>query len=462
MDANLALLVLLGCCVFCTCMVFLVRAFGESDSGLPKWLTKGLVAGALKGFKFEDGPDLPNIQPRVSSVRPRSFDIKTNFTAPDSMNIGPPQTNKDNADCSALCFDTENCSGYTLDPCQLKGNVVIVNYEKGKEIRVSGDVGGTKFGQLPFEITNKDQPVYKTLQVGLAEAITNCYTDTTCKGFTYLDGTAKLYANVLVVDSSKPGNTYIKFDSMQNSGFLVPGRKYTDSGTSTSYHVDDQFFKPDAFAPPPAAAPGAAPWQIYPGDMTFFKLWGAGWNVGREKSGKDPTAKAGLKVDSLEHCANLCLSNSSCKSFVWAKDGSKKCWFRGDLSRDNDINYVCNAPTGISGDDPLNTKGCNGLSNLVNRPDTDPGNDVVFGCGGLATGYCWTEPGSHADSGKDSYFKMQDPMDKTCPASCGQDATCRLSQWTKNDCTMLQFQPTVVAQDTNFTTQWKFDYFPGQ
>lgn len=459
MDANVVLLVIIGCCVFSACVVALATLVPAS-AGLPKWLS---LKDALAGFKFESGSPLPNIQQRIKSVRPQSFEVRTNFGAPPSENIGEPQ-DKDNADCSALCFGTENCTGYELtgSKCQLKGNVTIINYEKGKEIRVSGDVGRTKFGQVPYDIVDKGQPVLKTLQSGLADAITQCYEDSTCKAFTYENGTANLYANVVVTDSSKVGNTYIKFDAMPSSGFLVPGRKYTDSGETATYHVDDPFFKPATFAPPPAAAPGSEPWQVYPSDLKFFQLWQANWNAGREKSGRDPTTGPGISVDSLEHCANLCLSNSSCQSFVWAKDGSKKCWFRSDLTRDNMTNYVCNEPTGRSGDDPANTKGCNGLSNLVNRPDTDPGNGVVFGCGGRATGYCWSENGSRGDSNKDTYYKMQDPMSKTCPQACGQDPECHASQWTKNDCTMLKFQPTVAAQDSNFTTQWKFDYFPGQ
>ncbi len=454
-DANIVVLVILGCCLFSACMVALASAFGQTGQG--SFLSRNLILDALTGFKFENGPGLPNIQPRVSSIRPNTFEIQKNFTAPDSVNIGPP-LDKDNADCSAACFETENCTGYTLDgtKCQLKGNVVIINYEKGKEIRVSGDVGGTKFGQVPFDIVDKGQPVYKTLQVGLADAIRDCWTDTACKAFTYENGTANLYANVVVADSGRPGNVFIKFDHMPSSGFLVPERKYTDSGDTATHHVDDQFFKPNTFVGPPAAAPGAEPWQIYPGDLKFFQLWQANWNAGREKSGRDPTTTSGLSVDSLEHCANLCLSNSSCQSFVWSKDGTKKCWFRGDLTRDNDIRYVCQSRPVAN--DSINK--CSGGEEIFpfNR-----GAQCETSNGSLkAVAQCWTDGGSRADSTKDTYYKMQDPLAKTCPEACGQDPVCRASQWTKNDCTLMRFQPTVGVQDTNFTTQWKFDYFPGQ
>ena len=455
MDTNLVILIIIGCCFFCICMIFLASSIGGGESS--SWLSRGLILDALQGFKFEDSSAIPNIQRRLHSVRPQTFEVRTNFTAPPSQNLGDPRPNMDNADCSALCFDTENCTGYTIEGqnCQLKGNVVIINYEKGKEIRVSGDVGGTKFGQVPYDISNKGQPVYKTLTNStIASAITTCYEDSACKGFTYENGTANLYANVLVVETARVGNTYIKFDSMANSGFRVAGRKYTDTGATATYHVDDQFFKPATFAPPPAAPPGSEPWQIYPSDMKFFKIWEQNWNAGRTKEGTDPTAGAGLSVDSLEHCANLCLSNSSCKSFVWAKDGSKKCWFRRDLTRDNDIRYVCDRQYDTS--TLRGTAGCRG--DEVVAQFTNGG----LTCGPHAVSTCWTDPGSKSDSSKDTYFKLQDPLSQTCPESCGQDPACHAAQWTTNDCTMMQFQPTVAAQDINFTTQWKFDYFPGQ
>lgn len=270
-----------------------------------------------------------------------------------------------------------------------------------------------------------------------------------------------MYGNAFVLDSGSVGNTYVKFDSMDKSGFGQKTTKYTDTASAGGFHIDSQFFKSDnGFVAPPAPPPGAPGWQYYKNDIKYFKKESdPNWNAGKDKRGADPKKISG--VDSANLCANVCMSNASCKSFVF-KEGSKECYFRSDLSRDNNTNYVCNAETGIRNTDPANTKGCNGLDNLVQRPDTDPGNGVTFGCGGRATGYCWTEQGSFSETGSQTYWKLQDPMEKQCPEACGPNGLCQASQWTKNDCSIFEFTPTVKATDTNFTTQWKFDYFPGQ
>jgi hypothetical protein len=265
-----------------------------------------------------------------------------------------------------------------------------------------------------------------------------------------------MYANALVVDSGSAGNTYVKFDSMDKSGFGVRTTKYTDTASTGGFSIESQYFKSDnGFVVPPAPPPGAANWQYYKNDIKYFKKESnPNWNAGKDKSGRDPRKIDGVAAANL--CANVCMSNASCQSFVF-KEGPKECYFRGDLSRDNNTNYVCNAETGIKNTDPQNTKGCNGLSNLQPR-EYDPG---LATCGGRATGYCWTERGSFSETGSQTYWKLQDSMDKQCPAKCAQDGLCQASMWNKNDCSIFEFGPTVKAVDTNFTTQWKFDYFPG-
>lgn len=451
---DVAVLVVAGCCLFSCCVWLFLRVYYGPDAA-KTILSKGLIADALAGFEFDTSSGLPNIQKRTSTIRPGSFKHQFNFGAPYENNIGPPQ-DKDDVNCSVLCFDTEGCTGYSMEngKCQLKGNVTIINYEKGKEIHVSTDVGSTKFGQVPFDLQDKTAPSMWTNSTWtLAQAADNCWASEDCTGFTYVGGVSTMYGNAFVLDSGSVGNTYVKFDWMDKSGMGQKTTKYTDTASAGGFSIESQYFKSDnAFVAPPATGD-------YDNDLKYFKKESnPNWNAGKDKRGADPKKITGVSTANL--CANVCMSNASCKSFVF-KDSAKECYFRGDLSRDNDTNYVCNAKTGIDGTDPANTKGCNGLNNLVPIPDTDPGNGVMFGCGGRATGYCWHVGGSSSETGSQTYWKLQDSMDKQCPEKCGQNSLCQASQWNKNDCSIFEFGPTVKAQDTNFTTQWKFDYFPG-
>ena len=451
---DVAVLVVAGCCLFSCCVWLFLRVYYGPDAA-KTILSKGLIADALAGFEFDTSSGLPNIQKRTSTIRPGSFKHQFNFGAPYENNIGPPQ-DKDDVNCSVLCFDTEGCTGYSMEngKCQLKGNVTIINYEKGKEIHVSTDIGSTKFGQVPFDLQDKTAPSMWTNSTWtLAQAADNCWASEDCTGFTYVGGVSTMYGNAFVLDSGSVGNTYVKFDWMDKSGMGQKTTKYTDTASAGGFSIESQYFKSDnAFVAPPATGD-------YDNDLKYFKKESnPNWNAGKDKRGADPKKITG--VSTAKHCANVCMSNASCKSFVF-KDSAKECYFRGDLSRDNDTNYVCNAETGIDGTDPANTKGCNGLNNLVPIPDTDPGNGVMFGCGGRATGYCWHVGGSSSETGSQTYWKLQDSMDKQCPEKCGQNSLCQASQWNKNDCSIFEFGPTVKAQDTNFTTQWKFDYFPG-
>ena len=461
MDGNVIVLIIAGCCLFSCCVGLFLRVYYGPDAA-KTILSKGLIADALKGFEFDTSSGLPNIQKRTSNIRPQGFKKRINFGVPPENNIGEPQ-DKDDIGCSALCFDTEGCTGYAMEngKCQLKGNVTIINYEKGKEIRVSSDIGGTKFGQIPFDLLDKAQPnLWSKSDWTLAQAADNCWSAEECTGFTYVNGIATMYGNAFVLDSGSVGNTYVKFDSMDKSGFGQRTTKYTDTASAGGFSIESQYFKSDnGFVAPPAPPPGSRDYKYYDNDIKYFKKESdANWNAGKDKSGRDPEKVTG--VDTANMCANVCMSNASCKSFVF-KTGSKECFFRKDLSRDNNTNYVCNQrqPPAL---DESSRNGCSGLDNLVTIPDTDPGTGAVFGCGGRVTGHCWTERGSFSETGSQTYWKLQDPMSEQCPEACGPNGLCQASQWTKNDCSIFEFTPTVKATDANFTTQWKFDYFPGQ
>ena len=448
MDA--VVLVVAGCCLFSLCVVLFLRVYYGPDAA-KTILSKGLIADAMAGFKFETSSGLPNIQKRTKTVRPNSFKKRPNFSVPRENNIGEPQE-KDDLNCSVLCFDTEGCVGYAMEngKCQLKGNVTIINYEKGKEVSVSTDIGSTKFGQISYDLLDKTQSnLWSKTGWTLAQAGDNCWAATECTGFTYLNGVAVMYGNALVLNSGSVGNTYVKFDWMDKSGMGQKGTKYTDTASAGGFSIESKYFKSDnSFVAPPATGD-------YDNDLKYFKKESnPNWNAGKDKRFADPKKISG--VDTANLCANVCMSNSSCKSFVF-KEGPKECYFRSDLSRDNNANYVCNGQTGLSGTDPANIKGCNNMPNLQTRA-YDPG---MATCGGRATGSCWTEGGSFSETGTQTYWKLQDPMEKQCPETCAQNGLCQASMWTKNDCSIFEFTPTVKATDTNFTTQWKFDYFPG-
>jgi hypothetical protein len=448
MEGNIVVLVVAGCCLFSCCVWLFLRVYYGPDAA-KTILTKGLVADALAGFEFDTSSGLPNIQKRTNTVRPNSFKSRPNFSAPYENNIGPPQ-DKDDVNCSVLCFDTEGCTGYSMEngKCQLKGNVTIINYEKGKEIHVSTDVGGTKFGQAPYDLLDKTQPsLWSRSDWTLAQAADNCWAAEQCTGFTYVGGVATMYGNAFVLDSGSTGNTYVKFDSMDKSGFGQRSTKYTDAASAGGFSIESQYFKSDnAFVAPPATGD-------YDNDLKYFKKESnPNWNAGKDKRGTDPRKIAG--VTEAKHCANVCMSTASCKSFVF-KDSAKECYFRGDLSRDNDKRYVCQSKPVLN--DSINK--CSGGEEIFpfNR-----GAECQTSSGSVkAVAQCWTERGSFSETGSQTYWKLQDPMEKQCPETCAQDGLCQASQWTKNDCSIFEFGPTVKAQDTNFTTQWKFDYFPG-
>ena len=448
MEGNIVVLVVAGCCLFSCCVWLFLRVYYGPDVA-KTILSKGLVADALAGFEFDTSSGLPNIQKRTKTIKPQSFKSRPNFSAPYETNIGPPQ-DKDDVNCSVLCFDTEGCTGYSMEngKCQLKGNVTIINYEKGKEIHVSTDVGGTKFGQVPFDLQDKTQPsLWSRSDWTLAQAADNCWAAEQCTGFTYVGGVAVMYGNAFVLDSGSTGNTYVKFDYMDKSGFGQRSTKYTDAASAGGFSIESQYFKSDnAFVAPPATGD-------YDNDLKYFKKESnPNWNAGKDKRGTDPRKIAGVTEANL--CANVCMSNASCKSFVF-KDSAKECYFRGDLSRDNDKRYVCQSKPVLN--DSINK--CSGGEEIFpfNR-----GAECQTSSGSVkAVAQCWTERGSFSETGSQTYWKLQDPMEKQCPETCAQDGLCQASQWTKNDCSIFEFGPTVKATDTNFTTQWKFDYFPG-
>ena len=448
MEGNIVVLVVAGCCLFSCCVWLFLRVYYGPDVA-KTILSKGLVADALAGFEFDTSSGLPNIQKRTKTIKPQSFKSRPNFSAPYETNIGPPQ-DKDDVNCSVLCFDTEGCTGYSMEngKCQLKGNVTIINYEKGKEIHVSTDVGGTKFGQVPFDLQDKTQPsLWSRSDWTLAQAADNCWAAEQCTGFTYVGGVAVMYGNAFVLDSGSTGNTYVKFDYMDKSGFGQRSTKYTDAASAGGFSIESQYFKSDnAFVAPPATGD-------YDNDLKYFKKESnPNWNAGKDKRGTDTRKIAG--VTAAKHCANVCMSNASCKSFVF-KDSAKECYFRGDLSRDNDKRYVCQSKPVLN--DSINK--CSGGEEIFpfNR-----GAECQTSSGSVkAVAQCWTERGSFSETGSQTYWKLQDPMEKQCPETCAQDGLCQASQWTKNDCSIFEFGPTVKATDTNFTTQWKFDYFPG-
>ena len=456
MDGNVIVLLVAGCCLFSCCVGLFLRVYYGPDAA-KTILSKGLIADALKGFEFDTSSGLPNIQKRTSNIRPQGFKKRTNFGVPPENNIGEPQ-DKDDIGCSALCFDTEGCTGYAMEngKCQLKGNVTIINYEKGKEIRVSSDIGGTKYGQIPFDLLDKTQPnLWTKSDWTLAQAADNCWSAEECTGFTYVGGVAVMYGNAFVLDSGSTGNTYVKFDSMDKSGMGQKTTKYTDTASSGGFHIDSQFFKSDnGFTVPPAPPPGVPDWKYYENDLKYFKKESdPNWNAGKDKRGADPKKISG--VDTAKRCANVCMSNASCKSFVF-KEGSKECYFRSDLSRDNDKRFVCQSKPVLN--DSINK--CQGGEEIFpfNR-----GAECQTSSGDVkAVAQCWNEAGSFTETGSQTYWKLQDPMSEQCPEACGPNAMCQASMWTKNDCSIFEFGPTVKAQDTNFTTQWKFDYFPGQ
>jgi hypothetical protein len=459
MDENVIVLIIAGCCLFSCCVGLFLRVYYGTDAA-KTILSKGLIADAMAGFKFDTSSGLPNIQKRTSTIRPNSFKKRINFGAPRENNIGEPQ-DKDDVNCSVLCFDTEGCTGYAMEngKCQLKGNVTIINYEKGKEIHVSTDIGGTKYGQVPYDLLDKAQPkLWSKSDWTLAQAADNCWASSECTGFTYVNGVATMYGNAFVLDSGSTGNTYVKFDFMDKSGFGQKTTKYTDTASSGGFHIDSQFFKSDnGFVAPPAPPPGAPDWKYYDNDLLYFKKESdPNWNAGKDKRGADPKKISG--VDTAKHCANVCMSNASCKSFVF-KEGSKECFFRSDLSRDNDKRFVCNSKPVLN--DSINK--CRGGEEIFpyNR-----GAECQTSSGDIkAVAQCWEEDGSFSETGAQTYWKLQDPMEKQCPDACGPNGLCQASMWTKNDCSIFEFKPTVkatTADAANFTTQWKFDYFPGQ
>lgn len=474
------LLICAGCCVFYFCMgLFAKLYFG--DEALKSIISGDLLGDALKGFKFDTSSNVPIVQRPQGQPKPNSFIDRKNFSVPGGVayDIGDLQTGLTNAGCSEQCFKASNCSGYMIDDagnCQLKGNVRLIFYDHGKSIKVSGDVGGTQFGVLPFEIIDPEQPYYWSNTVGLQDAVSNCYSDPKCLAFTYKDGIAKAYANVVAVDSGVVGNTYIKFDVMGRSDIAKKPSRYSDAptGDDKGFHVDADKFKPADFVPPPAPPPAAPPSAYYANDLKYFKKWPRNdWNAGKDTRWQDPQEANALlaaaaapgpappRIDSLEMCANVCMQSSKCMSIVW-NNNSKTCYFRGDLSSDNTRRWVCSAQSIDEGTRDRN--GCNGSEEVwqvngrgAHAAECTAEDGVVH-----PVNDCWSINGSKSESGTESWFKMQDPLEITCPKRCADNANCKAGMFDGTDCTIYEFAPkTVDTNDRDFTTRWKFDYFPG-
>ena len=110
MDGNVIVLILAGCCLFSCCVGLFVRYYFGPDAA-KTILSKGLIIDAMKGFKFDTSSSLPNIQKRLTNIKPTSFKKRTKFGVPAENNIGEPQ-DKTDVECAVLCFDSEGCSGY--------------------------------------------------------------------------------------------------------------------------------------------------------------------------------------------------------------------------------------------------------------------------------------------------------------------------------------------------------------
>lgn len=419
---EVALLVIAGCCVFCMCMSLLAYLLvPDAPTGDGVGLPAGLLKKALAGFKFSDDAPIQRVPRTTRSVRPQSFESHPNFTISNADIGAPAPASAD--ECSTRCFDTEYCVGYTFDGgvCGLKSGAGIIEYSKGKSVYVSGDVGGTKFASVPFDILDRGQPKLSSKDPStLGETVSSCFSDQNCKGFTFSGTSGNLYANVLIVDSSTTGNTYIKTDALRASGIAESGFKYTEQPSARS-DINPAWALPVPFNPT--------------SDTDYFTKWaGDGFDAGQDKRSNNVTVTT---ATTLAQCSNACLANTWCASFIVNNDGTG-CTLRHDATAQH-----------------FDSR-CKSQSDANNCVASGGACGCPCGCSGEYPAHDGT-----SGTGKTSYVKRQPALKDWCPGACANDPDCKAS-WYKgpSTCALYYTPPTNRQADPDATTVWKFDNFP--
>lgn len=402
MDGTIVVLIILACCVI-SCVIALVVWSMGGPAGLN--IGKDKLLGALSGFEFTKAI-LPNIASRAKpELKPYGFRKYIDYATDDSVNIGAPVPDKTIDKCNELCAANSQCRGFSIEGnvCQLKNNVTILNRVKGREVYASTDVGEPKFLKVPFaRFEDGVVPPMYTFTGSYIDAAANCISNTSCQGMTYSGTTATMYNAVIGVDINTPGLTYTSPNS-QLKFFIENSTTYTDPPTKTTTS-DTQFMKPASFNP------------VNPIDN--FAMWRSGWDAGLSKA-------SAIEANTKEECSNACMSNAHCEAFVLGTNGDKGCWLKGDLQAQ--AREVCRSQA-----------------------------DAAFGCLTAGTKTIYGEDNSK----RDTYFKYQETVDRTCPASCANDPDCTAVSFNTSTCKRWDTEPKTKKTDPAWKTVWNYKKYP--
>lgn len=430
----IVILIVVVCCVFSCIIGLLIWANGGPEK---LGLTRAQVEAGIAGIEFTKAiPPNVVLNEWVGSGS-YSYNKILNAATINPSNLGSPISGKTQDQCDSLCHGATGCYGYTIDgdKCQLKNNVTLVRFQPGaSNLYASQDIGGILYEHFPYKKIDLGEPELWTFKGQFADAVANCHSTDTCKGFTWNGATSStMYATaVTAVDggTAGTGHTYTRRDSLPTF-ISFPNQSYSDSPDETKTMnpawAQEQPFNPTS-------------------DADYFVTWRNGWDAGTDAYGEASRTANTITVQNLAQCQNACVANTWCGSFVVNTAGTQ-CYMRHGASPKS-------FPDVDSGGNPC-------------IPYSD-GAAINCRCGvqsgGLTCKAFTAAREGTSDSSKNTYVRKQPPLGLFCAGSCKNDPECRVATYkpSSGECKIYRSLPrTKVPNDSSSNTVWMVDYFPG-
>lgn len=209
----IGILLVIVCCIFSCIIGLLVWANGGPEK---LGLTSDQINAAIAGVQFTRAIPPNVVLGDIQSLGSYNYNPIPNAATIEPSNMGSPITGKSQDQCDSLCHSTTGCVGYTIDgdKCQLKNNVTLIKFQPGAlNLYASQDVGGVLYEHFPYQKVNLGEPQLWTFNGSFADAVANCHSADTCKGFTWDGGTSlTMYAAVTALkgDTAGSGHTYTR------------------------------------------------------------------------------------------------------------------------------------------------------------------------------------------------------------------------------------------------------------
>jgi hypothetical protein len=420
-EAAPIIFILFFCCCFSSIVALAIWGLGGTDGAFT--LPFG-IGDILANFHLDTTSRNWN-PPQTTMGGAYNFREYKDFTAGSWADLGGALSLTNIDDCNSKCAQNSQCRGFTFNnsSCQLKNNVTVLDYSKGSSIWASDDIGATQFLKLPYQniVVTDVAPVLRSNTGQFADAVSNCFPDSqACGGFSGSNGNWSLYPQILAVNSKVAGETYAR--AQKPPKFISEGNYRYITDPSSSWTMEAKFLRPAGYN------------DKSPNDMDHFNTWQVNWDASQDSSG--PLRKLTGVANGAQGCANLCMSNSWCQSFVVGKGSEAgSCWLRHDVTLPPKPVQACSSQA-------FADTGC-----------------VCIGCH-MITRY----ENYYTDSStRDTYFKYQYPLNISCPYLCDQDPNCVLATFDGGTCKQYNSAPPVSDKqsDGSTTSMWKLDKFPG-